>query len=903
MLSFGLSRSTNINTATSMVVWTLMIITSLIYNLKRGEDETLTTARVAARANINKDFAFRLWATSHGGVYVPKTEHTISNPYMHVPEQDITTPSGKPLTLMNPAYMSRQLQDDFSKDYGIRSHITSLKPFNPANAPDEWERQSLESFALGSKEAMTIQELDGEPFLRLMLPFPTEPGCLKCHAQQGYKVGDIRGGVGAAVSMQPLYARQHAHANNLKLTHGLLWLAGMVSLYIFFRRSHQVEERLAQSELRLRTIIKSEPECIKLLDENGLLVEMNPAGLTMIEADSFSQVSGYPVSDIVAPEYRQAFENMIQRVLAGEHMTMEFEIDGLKGTRRWLESRSVPLRIGEHSHLLSVTRDITERKRNEIDLEQHRHHLEEMVAERTARLCESEERFRALATLAPVGIYLTDAKGECNYTNLRWCEMTGLSSEEAKGDGWINGLHPEDRNMVRSNWQKMVESDGHWGMEYRFSTPEGEITWVYGLAVRTRDASDNYTGFIGVNLDITDRKRAEELLIKAKADAEIANLSKSTFLANMSHEIRTPLNAIIGMTYILRRSELKPEQVDKLKKIESAGNHLLEVINDILDLSKIEAGKVQLEEDLVSLNEIVENVVTMISGNAKAKGVKIFTDVCAVPNELLGDRTRLQQAILNYASNAIKFTQVGSVTIRTQLVDDQAESALFRFEVIDTGIGIAPEAMARLFSAFEQADGSTTRKYGGTGLGLAITRKIAEIMGGTAGASSEPNKGSTFWFTVRLRKCLNTYRPSPSASTADVEAALMRDYSGTRILLVEDEPINREVALTLLEDTGLDIDVAVDGEEALKLAQKNEYSLILMDMQMPNMGGLEATRHIRLLSNKKRFPIIAMTANAFAEDKAKCFEAGMDDFIRKPISPQLLYGTLLRWLSKDRPAA
>jgi len=430
-------------------------------------------------------------------------------------------------------------------------------------------------------------------------------------------------------------------------------------------------------------------------------------------------------------------------------------------------------------------------------------------------------------------------------------------------------------------------------------------------------------GTVGSARDVTARKQADaeleqhrhhltELvasrtaeLAQARDVAEAANLAKSAFLANMSHEIRTPMNAILGMASILRRSGLTPLQSERLEKIDTAGLHLLSLIDGILDLSKIEAGKFVIDERPVALPDVLSNVVTILADRAQTKGIVLKTDCPDNLPALRGDPTRLQQALLNYATNAVKFSERGVVSLSARCVEDdgnvggQEPTILIRFAVGDCGIGIPPEVIPRLFSAFEQADNSTTRKYGGTGLGLAITRRLAELMGGEVGVDSTPGIGSTFWFTARL-KAGSSVESSPATPllTASIEMQIRDEYAGTSILLVDDDPVNLAVSQFLLEEVRLRVDLARDGLEAVKQAKGGDYRLILMDLQMPFVDGLEATRQIRQLPGYAQTPILAMTANAFVDDKDRSLVAGMDGYLVKPIEPGQLYAAVWQWLQR-----
>ncbi|MBK8115630.1 MAG: response regulator [Candidatus Accumulibacter sp.] len=389
----------------------------------------------------------------------------------------------------------------------------------------------------------------------------------------------------------------------------------------------------------------------------------------------------------------------------------------------------------------------------------------------------------------------------------------------------------------------------------------------------------------------------------AKEAAESANRAKSTFLANMSHELRTPMNAIIGLTHLLARNNTDPRQRDKLAKITSSANHLLQLINDVLDLSKIDADRMTLEQTAFTFGNITTVLDNLLCDRAEAKGLRWIREIDPRLARLavIGDPLRLQQVLLNLAGNALKFTAHGSVTLSVQIARETDQDLDIRCTVRDTGVGIGAEALRRIFDPFEQADGSTTRQFGGTGLGLTICNRLVRLMGGTLEVVSTPGTGSTFSFSLRFPMASRNGVPSERtvASASDAERRLQTAYRGTRLLLAEDDLMTQVMVQELLGETiGFSVDLARDGVQAVELARSNDYALVLMDIQMPAMDGIEATQRIRQIPDRARLPIIAMTANALAEERSRCLAAGMNDFISKPVDPELLFVTLLGWLDK-----
>jgi PAS domain S-box-containing protein len=671
---------------------------------------------------------------------------------------------------------------------------------------------------------------------------------------------------------------------------------------------------LAESEQRFRGLFEKAPLAYQSLDMAGNILEVNDAWLDLMGGLRRDDVTCRSITDFLTEKSLPTLAVNFPKFQRQGHI--EGPVFEFQRTDGGIRTVSINGRIGHDAAGNSVRThciltDISERQRAEDMLRELNRHLEERIEQRTRDLelakdaAEADEHFmQRLIDAIPGQVAYVNRDLRFEFANKAYREWFGRSAEEMKGIHLRDLLGEELLQKSLPFLQVALRGEP---IEFLRATPESDGKATYLRAEYVPDiAGDQVLGIFGLFSDITELKAAQIQLEQLNhqlnlrtLQAEAASVAKSAFLANMSHEIRTPMNAILGMAHVLQREAPTPRQVEHLAKIDSAARHLLGIINDILDLSKIEAGKFTLDEAPLDFAALLRNLNSILHEPARAKGLRLRVQAAPIDFSLKGDATALQQAMLNFASNAVKFTDAGEVTIRLSFAEESVDSALLLFSVEDTGIGIAPEALSRLFGAFEQADSSTTRRYGGTGLGLAINRRLAELMGGEVGAESTPGAGSTFWFTARLKKGDAADLATPTLSPGAAEAALRQGHAGKRILAVDDEPINREIARLYLEAAGLAVDTASDGAEAVESARRTAYAAILMDMQMPTMDGLDATRRIRQMVGREQVPIIAMTANAFSEDKARCFEAGMNDFLTKPFDPDAFFATLLRVLSQN----
>jgi two-component system sensor histidine kinase/response regulator len=532
---------------------------------------------------------------------------------------------------------------------------------------------------------------------------------------------------------------------------------------------------------------------------------------------------------------------------------------------------------------------------HQADLEALNTAIESKVVLRTAELSASEEKFRQLSAAAPIGIFQTDSSGRCLYVNRCLTEILGLSSDQVLGNGWIEALHPDDGESVWQEWQIAANSGHDFEREYRVITPTHELRLVHVRAKTMRTAANQLIGHVGTMEDITKRKLVETELAQARDAALESARLKSEFLANMSHEIRTPMNAVIGMSDLLLKTDLTPEQSEFARTVSRSAELLLTILNDILDFSKIEAGKLSLVEEDFDLRQVIEDTLELLAENAHAKGLELAGLLPPeTPTHLRGDPGRIRQVLTNLVGNAIKFTESGEVVVQVSEECRDTVHITMRLQIMDTGIGIAPETQARLFQAFTQADGSTTRKYGGTGLGLAICKRLVEMMEGEIGIESKLGDGSLFWFTVKLKHPVApiSLKHRPIDSLAKI-----------RVLVVDDNATNGRVLHYQLAALDMPDEYASSAEKALRMlraaaAAGMPYRLAILDMQMPDMDGLALARVMQSDPTFSRTRKIMLTSLGLRPEGRVMHEAGILECLLKPAKEARLFECLVRVMSE-----
>jgi two-component system, sensor histidine kinase and response regulator len=647
------------------------------------------------------------------------------------------------------------------------------------------------------------------------------------------------------------------------------------------------ERRRARDSLNertgfLNTLISCSPLAIVAQDLHGRIEITNPAFHELFGYTA-EECKGQLLDTLIAPgdllvEASGLFENARHE----ETVCKTLKRQRKDGRRVDVEVHGVPLVLdGEVRGVFALYQDISERLQAE------------------ERVKESEEVFRTLSAAAPIGIFRHDLSDACSYVNQSWTEMTGMSAEEAYGGGWRKVLHAEDAQRVRNSWKAAYEQHARFVDSYRYVHRDGHTVWVETIAQPIFDAAGGLQGYVGVVQDVTERRVVAERMREAKEAAEAASRAKSEFLANMSHEIRTPMNGILGMTELALDTQLSPEQREYLGMVKSSAEALLGIINDILDFSKIEAGRMEFESIPFSPSDCIEAALHPLALRAQEKGLELTWSVKGqVPERVRGDSTRLRQILINLVGNAVKFTKQGGVSVTAERLPSAEGEVLVRFEVADTGIGIAVDKHQHIFEGFSQADTSTTREYGGTGLGLSISGRLVKLMRGEMGLESAPDQGSKFFFTLPFEPASGEDTQPPLDSTA---------LAGKRVLVADDNEVNRHLLARLLPQWGLEPTLTADGtlaiaEFAASVKDRRLYPLVLLDQHMPGLDGFEVAKAIRELATKEQTAILILSSAMDVADQ-RGVNLGIDRYLLKPLRRALLHEAILQALRLSGKAA
>ncbi len=661
----------------------------------------------------------------------------------------------------------------------------------------------------------------------------------------------------------------------------------VLSVFRDITERNQTLQAIRESEQQYSSLFENNHSVMMIIDPGtGEIKQANRAACEFY-GYSKEQLTKMNIAEINTFNPDQINEEM-QLALKEQRKHFNFRHRLANGELRDVEVFSGPIPIKGKTLLYSIVHDVTEKRK-----------AEELVR----KLSQAVEQ-------SPASVVITDLEGKIEYVNPKFTQVTGYSVEEAIGQNpriLKSGEWPSE--AYRELWET-ITAGKEWRGEFHNKRKDSTLYWEYASISPIRNEKGEITHFLAVKEDITERKLAEAELARAKEAAEAANRAKDQFLANMSHEIRTPMNGIIGMTELVLATELTNEQREYLEIVKDSSESLLRLLNDLLDLSKIEAGMIELEKAPFCLEEAVKKAVEPLRHMANQKGLRLSCRIePAIAGQVIGDRYRLAQVLTNLVGNAVKFTENGEIKVSItgkETDEDGVRMRRLQFSVADTGIGIPADKMDRLFKSFSQVDGSTTRKYEGTGLGLAICKHLVELMGGTIQVESKEGEGSTFSFTLLMPVA---DAPALAAQGSGERAAVKREvYPGGgqtaaimpgktgKILLAEDNPVNQKLVKTILDKRGWQTVVVDNGLAALAAWRSEHFDLILMDVQMPELDGVETTRRIRAEEREKeRTPIVALTAHALEEDKTRCLAAGMDDYLVKPIHAEELMAMIQKW--------
>lgn len=642
----------------------------------------------------------------------------------------------------------------------------------------------------------------------------------------------------------------------------------------------EAREALKLSEQKYRNIIERSTDIIYKTNKKGFFTFVNPVA-QRITGFSEAELLNTHFSELIKPEFQNEVKASYKRqVLNGKPTTyMEFPILTKDGKEKWIGQsvQFTPLGPGDFE-MTALAMDITSRK----------------IAEKTLQL--QEAKYRNIIANINMGLVEVDKNEVIRYCNHGFTVLSGYSTEELIGKNIVDTLIHESSKVIlkdKSHQRLNGISDIY---EVQIRNKKGEVRWWMVSGAPNYDDAGNLTGSIGIHLDITERKILEQELQISKQKAEESSRAKEAFLANMSHEIRTPLNAIIGMVRELSYESLSESQKVYVQNASAASQHLLSVVNNILDISKIEAGGFELESQPFNLDGILKNALTMMRNSAEAKKLYLRANVSdRIRKSLIGDATRIRQIILNLVGNAIKFTESGGISIDCSIEKEQTTQQDVLIRISDTGIGMGEDYIKKIFTKFSQEDVSTARNYGGTGLGMAITHELIQLMNGTITVESERQKGTVI--TIRLPFQI----AESNIASEEIESVLENNSKKLKVLLVEDNEFNQMVASKTLQRNNCEVTIAVNGADAVEKVKRNSFDVILMDLQMPVLDGIGATRIIREVMHINT-PIIALSANAFKSESDTCLRQGMNDYVTKPFEEKVLLETILKHTNKIQRA-